>query len=364
MAKRTFLYEIHKALGATFVKEAGWELPERFRDPLAEYRAVRASVGILDRSYRGKLRLSGPDRVRFLNGMVTNDVKKLQAGEGLYAALLNAHGKVLADLDIYALEESFLLDYSPARRETVQEVLTKHIIADDVEVQDVTETYGLLSIQGPQAGRLLQAAFGAPPFPTEEFQHIECSIVGTPVRLIRKTWYTGEEGYELLVPWDQLEKTWVAVWEKGQAFGLQAVGETAFEILRVEMGVPKYGIDMDESTLALEAPLERAISLTKGCYVGQEYVARITYRGHVNRKLAGLQVLEKIVPRRMDRIVMEGKEVGWVTSAVFSPSLNAPIALGYLRREYADPGSQLQVRVDETAVPVEVVSLPFYRRPS
>lgn len=360
--RRTPLYEIHKSLGATFDESDGWEIPERFGEPLEEYRAVRSRVGIFDRSFRGKLLLTGSDRVRFLQGMVTNDVKGLKEGEGCYAAMLTPQGKVLTDLSVYVLPDAFLIDVGAARKEVFKETLEKYIIADDVRVKDVTESYGLLSVQGPEAPKLLAELFGGPMEGLEEFQYVERTIRDLPVRLIRRTWYTQEEGYELLTPWDATAQVWEALWEKGRASGLQPVGITAFEILRVEAGHLRVGVDMDETTLSLEAGLHRAISLTKGCYIGQEYVARITYRGHVNRRLVGMKILGEIVPRCREKVLVGEKEVGWVTSAVFSPHFGCPIALGYVRREHAEPGSQLQIAAEGALIPAEVVPLPFYRR--
>lgn len=359
--RRTPLYEIHQSLGATFGESAGWEVPERFGEPLEEYLAVRSRVGIFDLSFRGKLLLTGADRVRFLQGMVTNDVKGLKEGEGCYAAMLTPQGKVLTDLSVYVLPDAFLIDVEATRTEVLKGTLEKHIIADDVLVQEATKSYGLLSVQGPEAPKLLAELFGRPIPAIEEFQHVERTIRDLPVRLIRRTWYTQEEGYELLTPWDATAQVWEVLWEKGRAYRLQPVGIAASEVLRIEAGLPKAGVDMDETTLALEAGLDRAISLTKGCYIGQEYVARITYRGHVNRRLVGLKILGAIVPCHREKVFAGEKEVGWVTSAVFSPHLGSPIALGYIRREHAESGTWLQVMAAGASTPAEVVPLPFYR---
>lgn len=358
--KRTSLHEIHRVLGASFAEYRDWELPERFGDPLAEYQAAQGRVGISDLSFRGKLLLVGPDRVRFLQGMVTNDVKKLKEGEGCYAALLTPHGKILADLAIYTLPEAFLMDVDAVRREILRDTLSKYLITDDALVQDVTEAYGLLWLQGPKAPALLAETLGEP-LPREEYHHVERSLDGISVRLIRKTWNTGEEGYALAIPWDRVTKLWEVLWNRGQAFGLRPVGMTALEILRVEAGVPHYGIDMDENTLALEALPEKAISYTKGCYIGQESVARITYRGHVNKKLVGLKLEGEVVPRPGEKLFAGDKEIGRITSAVFSPSLSCPIALGYVRREHADPGARFTVVAGDASVEAEVVPLPFYK---
>ncbi|MBI3989783.1 MAG: aminomethyl transferase family protein [candidate division NC10 bacterium] len=361
--KRTPLYEIHQVLGASFAEYGGWELPERFGDPLEEYQAARGQVGIFDLSFRGKLLLVGPDRVRFLQGMVTNDVKHLKEGEGCYAALLTPQGKILADLAIYALPDAFLIDVEAVRREIVRDTLSKYLITDDAEIQDVTEVYGLLRLQGPKAPALLAETLGEP-LPREEYHHGERSLDGVSVRLIRRTWDIGGEGYELVTSWGGTAKSWEALWNRGQAFGLQPVGMAALETLRVEAGIPRYGIDMDENTLALEILPEKAISYTKGCYIGQESVARMTYRGHVNKKLVGLKLEGEVVPRPGEKLFAGGKEIGWITSAVFSPSLRCPIALGYVRREHTDPGMRLTVEVGGVSATAEVVLLLFPQRSS
>ncbi len=359
MVKRTFLHAVHTEHQAEFCESAGWDIPGHFGDPDAEYRAVRQGAGILDLGYHATLFVRGSDRVQFLQGMVSNDVKNLPSGSGCHAALLNLQGKVRTDLWIYPQEEALRIDVHPAGREVLITTLEKHIISEDVRIEDATDRFGLLSLQGPEAPTILMKVFpGA--FPEKEFQETVRESAGAPVRLIRRSGYTGEIGFEILAPTEIVADLWRRFLEGGA----RPVGAEAFDILRVEAGVPLVGRDMDETTLALEAPLESAIHLDKGCYIGQEVVARISFRGHVNRNFVGFRMGEGSVPEVGSRVMAGEKDVGRVTSSAFSPFLGCPIALGYIRRETSEPGTQVTVVGPAGPQKAEIANLPFFRKKS
>jgi len=361
MAKRTPLYEIHKSLGATFQEYGEWELPEKFIGVTEEYQAVRNQVGVIDLSFRGKLQLSGPDRAQFLHGMVTQDIQGLGEGAGAYAAMLTPKGHILADMNVYNLGDGLLLEVEPELKDKVAKILDKYLFVN-ATLTDVTEAYGLLSLQGPKSDVLLNALVDEPVTSVEELKHVRRHLAGVELSVIQ-TRETGEIGFKLLIPQDPLQTIWEALMEQEWA-DLKPVGMAAWDILRVEAGIPRYGRDMDENNLPLEAGIEaRAISYTKGCYVGQEVVARMKYRGQANRLLMGLKFQGgTVVPQKGDKIRKEDQEVGWITSAVFSPGFKSPLAMGYIHRTFTEPGTSVVVESRQGPLAGEVVPLPFYKR--
>jgi glycine cleavage system aminomethyltransferase T len=259
---KTPLTALHTAQGAVLTNDRGVELPERFTDVLQEYQAVRETAGLLDLSFRVQVRMTGEDRVSFLQGMVSNDVKALRPGEGCAAALLTEQGRIVADLRVYALETCFLLDVDARIKEKSIEALSRLIIADDVELEDLGETQTTLALQGPLASQVLATA-GVAVSLENALQHGEATVAGVSILVVRAN-DTGEEGYELLMPTARGELVWQALLQAGMPLGLRPVGLTALNTLRVEAGIPWYGLDMDEGRIILEIGMEHAISFKKG----------------------------------------------------------------------------------------------------
>ena len=293
-----------------------------------DYWTLRRGAGVLDLSGRSRLLITGADRKRFLHGQVTNNVKDLAVGQGCYAAVVNAKGKLESDVYIYCLEDALLLDFEPGLTERITQRFEKYIIADDVQIEDASAKYALMSVQGPQAVH--------PDVPTEVLAF----------KQVGDTYYVNNargtsRGFDVFVSI-----------EKKDTLKLPGnpCSEAALEIVRIESGIPRFGIDMDETNLAPETGIEaRAISYTKGCYIGQEVISRIRTYGQVARALRGLR--SESLLKRGDKLFLDGKEVGYVTSAIFSPALKANIALGYVRREHNGIGTKL--------TGAEIVQLPF-----
>jgi len=357
MARRSHLDDLHRALGATLQDEAGWTLPARYGDPIQEHRAVREGAGLLDLAFRTIIRMTGGDRIRFLNGMLTNDVARLQAGQGCYACLLNPQGKVLADAEVYALADSHRLELDGRCTERVLDHLNKYIIADDVTVQ-VMEDHALLALQGPKASSLLRRVLPGAALPEAEYHAIESTMDGLPCLVIRAS-MTGEEGYKLALAAAGARTLWTTLSDAGAT----PIGMAALDTLRLEAGIPVFGVDFTDGNFPQEAGIEdRAVSFTKGCYIGQEFVIRIAHRGHVNRRITGLSLERQPIPRPGDRILHEDKEAGRITSAALSPTLGKIIALGMLRREVHEPGTLVQVETQDGLINAAVTPLPFYLR--
>lgn len=319
----------------------------------AEYQLLRERCGVIDRSQRGRLALTGTDAAEFLNGQVSNDVVALRAGEGCYAAFLTHKGKMLGDLRVLAVDEhegvaELLLETERVALQALFDMIRRFKVGYSVELHKRTLESSLLCLVGPKAREIAaQAAGGADALPADrEHAHRAAEIGGRRVRLIATA---APAGIDVLCASDDRD----AVLDALTAAGAEPAGEAPVEILRVEHGRPRYGIDLDDSVIPQEAGLnERAVSFTKGCYVGQETVARLHYRGKPNRHLRGL-ALSETLPDRTPLMLGE-REVGTLTSVVASPRLGA-IGLALLRRE-AEPGATLTAGGTASA---KVVELPF-----
>ena len=306
-----------------------------------DYRALTEACGLLDNSARGKLALTGADSASFLQGQVTNDVEGLVAGTGCYAAFLTPKGKMLGDVRILNAGDELLLDTERVALQDLFNMIRRFSIGYRVELHKRTVERGLLSLIGPEATALA----GASTLASEENAHALVTVAGVPARAIRT-----DVGVDLLCKAGDTEVLSAALSEAGAV----VVGEAATECLRVERGRPRYGVDLDDTVIPQEAGLnERAVSFTKGCYVGQETVARLFYRGKPNRQLRGLRLSGEAEPG--SELVFEERVVGRLTSAVASPRLG-PIGLALVRRE-APPGTTVSVGDGLTA---EVTELPFH----
>jgi folate-binding protein YgfZ len=320
------------------------------------YDAARHRAAFLTRDL-GRIVVSGADRASYLQGLLTNDVVALKAGQGCYTAYLTAQGRMIADLYVYELGDVMLLTMARAVKDTVLAKFDQFIFSEDVQLGDVTGTFAQIAIVGPDAARVVAAvipnlavdALKALP----EHGNVRAQFSGSPAIVTRVT-DTGEPGYDVFVDRGQAEALSAAVAAAG-AFPMD-VGTA--EAIRLEAGVPRFLLDMDDETIPLEAGIEpRAISFTKGCYVGQEVIIRVMHRGHgrVARRLVGLTLDGDRVPPPGAAIHAGDREIGHVTSSALSPALKRPIALGYVHRDFVEPGTK--VIVDGAAA--TVTALPF-----
>jgi len=305
-----------------------------------DYRAITEGCGLFDRSERGKLALSGGEAASFLQGQVSNDIEGLTPGTGCYAAFLTPKGKMLGDVRILNAGEELLLDTERVALQPLFNMIRRFSIGYQVELHKRTLECGLLSLIGPHATTLA----GAETLPAEENAHIPLTVGGLEVRAIRT-----DVGVDLLCDAGDIDALRAGLEEAGAV----GVGEAAAECLRIERGRPRYGVDLDDSVIPQEAGLnERAVSFTKGCYVGQETVARLFYRGKPNRQLRGLRL--SAPAETGEELTFEGRAVGRMTSFASSPRFG-PIGLALVRRE-APPGTTVSLGDGLT---VEVIELPF-----
>ncbi len=354
MAKQSLLTDLHQRNGAVFVEQDGWRLPAHFGDPTAEYQCVRSAAGLFDLPHRALLQFTGPDRVSFLQGMLSNDVRVLKMFDGQQATILTQQGKVIADLRVLCAMNSIYLDFWEPLKEKILAHLNRYLVADEVEINDPNDEWKMLSLQGPNARQWLSEVFANAALPTQPNQHAMVQFDGAPICLVRAD-HTGQNGFDLIVQNGQL----LGLANKLTQLGASWVGTLAQNILRVEAGIPRYGVDFSEDNLLLEVGLDNFYSYTKGCYLGQEVVERIRSRGHVNRKLCGL-LLDGNTPANLgDAIIAGDHEVGRITSSIASLALNRPIALGYIHKDFWSPGTGLTVRHGVNSIAATVNQLPF-----
>jgi folate-binding protein YgfZ len=320
------------------------------------YDAARERAGLVDRSGYSYIVVSGKDRAAYLQGLLTNDIAALRPGQGCYAAYLTAQGRMIADLWVYELGDVILLRMLSELKATVLARLDQFIFSEDVQLGDVTDTFMGLGIVGPRSAALLSSVLEVPePTLSDLAEHGNLrAAFGGQSAIVLRTSDLGEPGFDVLVEAIAFESLRGAV-DRGGAVELDAA--TA-ETLRIEAGIPKFHQDMHEETIPLEAGLEsRAISLTKGCYVGQEVIIRVLHRGHgrVARKLVGIVRAGDVALERGAIVQADGRPIGEVTSAAWSPRVQHAIALAYVHRDFVSPGTRVTVDGAEA----EVVALPF-----
>jgi aminomethyltransferase len=338
------------------------EAVESYGDVLLEYASVRErGGGVIDLSDRGRIRVSGAEAVQFLNGLITNDMKTLAENSWMPAAFPNVQGRLIASVRVIRLQDgatdknvcpTFLIDTEAATHEQVLKTIERFTLAGDFHVTDVTNETALLSVQGERAAEILRTALGDA---AQAMGANQAAQIGA-VTVIGASPINGT-GFDLFVAAENAANIWDAL----HAAGARPFGYAALEILRIEAGVPRYGVDMDETNVVTEA-LDDAVSYTKGCYVGQEIIARIKYRGHVAKKLSGLEFEQAVeVEPGATITATDGKEAGRVTSVTYSPHLGRTIALGYLKYDYLNPGTRVRVMAASAEETAQVTELPFVR---
>ena len=308
-----------------------------------DYRAVRYDgAGIIDlSSRRGRILVSGRDAAMFLNGLVTNDVKNLARGSWIPAAFANVQGRLIAAVRIIHRDDGFLIDTEAVTLVKVVELLSRFTLAGDFHVTDLTSEIGTVSLQGKKSAEIVGSQFGEDAVRLVRGRVLQSTFSGQNVTLIRAT-HTAEEGFDLFIDSGALGQLEGALWNAGA----EEIDDETFEVLRIEAGIPRFGIDMDENTIVSETCLDDAISETKGCYVGQEILIRIKHRGHVAKKQTGI-ILKEAIDLEPDAAVLseEGNEIGRVTSATISPNLNQTVAMAYLKFDYLKIRTPIKVEI-------------------
>lgn len=359
MSAQSPIHEVTAAQGAVFEDEAGWQMPAHYGDPVAEYHQAHVQAALFDLSHEGKVEVTGKDAAGFLHNMCTNDVRNLPTGAACEAFLTTGQAKVVAYVlishGVTADGDRCWLDTAPGTAERVVQHLDRYLISEQVELADRTSDFAAFHLAGPDAAAVLERALGQP-VPALAALHHQSVTFGTAAGWICRHDRLGVPGFDIGCPRARA----AAVWQALGAGGARPAGLRAYHILRVEAGTPVYGIDIDDTNLPQEVGrTEQAVSFTKGCYIGQETVARIRTYGHVNRSLVGLKLAGASPAQAGAKLFRAGQEVGHVTSSVFSPGLGSVVALAYVRRGSQEPGTALEAEVAGQRIAAEVMPLPF-----
>ncbi len=356
-AKKTPLYDRHAARGAVFGEIGGFFLPKSYGDPQGEAKAVRESAAVIDISDRGKLMLSGADHIKFLQGMITNDVKEKIPGTGAYAAILTPKGKMTSDMRVFKNEDSVYIDTEPDMSANIEKLLCRFRLSYKAEIADVTEDYCVFHVCGPGCVELIESRLSANVKHMKEYDHRTCGEA-----IVMKVNRTGETGFDVLFENRSADKIWELLIENPPVPRL--CGHEALETLRIEAGIPVYGKDMDISTIPIEAGIWNALDFEKGCYVGQEVIARIKWRGRVNWHLAYFEMQQNGSALPGDTLWIDKKKVGRITSSTYSPSAGKNISIGYIRRGFSGFRGEISVggkdQAEKTPNAVKIAEKPFY----
>ncbi|MDI3256590.1 MAG: glycine cleavage system aminomethyltransferase GcvT [Kyrpidia sp.] len=360
MGKRTPIYPAYRELGAKITEFGGWDMPVQFSGILEEHRAVRRQAGLFDVSHMGEVEVIGSGGAAFIQRLVTGDVGRLVPGGAMYTLMCRPDGGTLDDLLVYRLDaDRYLLVVNAATTAKDLGWLREHGPAG-VQIIDRTDETALLALQGPQATAILEEAGG---FGVElkPFHARKGTVAGVPA-LVSRTGYTGEDGFELYVCAFQALKLWNELLRIGRSRGLKPAGLGARDTLRLEAALPLYGHELNEDITPLEAGLEMFVKWEAGEFIGREALWDQRQKG-LTRKLVGFVMMDRGIPRSGYRVEVDGREIGWVTSGSYGPTVDQNIGLAMVDIAFSTPGQRLDVVVRGRRLAAQVVEKPFYRRP-
>lgn len=356
--KKTNFTEIHRKLGAKLVDFAGFEMPVQYSSIINEHKAVRNKVGVFDVSHMGEIFIKGEKALNFVQHITVNDASVLTDGRVQYSAMCYPDGGIVDDLLVYRINANeFMLVVNASNKDKDYNWMKENNIFG-VEIEDQSDEYNLLAVQGPYSKKTITKVCNKP-LDLEYYHFFYANVAGVDM-LVSRTGYTGELGYELYFKGDETvaEKVWNAVFEAGEEFGIEPAGLGARDSLRLEMGFCLYGNDIDQTTNPLEAGLGWITKLKKEEFIGIDVLKKVKQEG-LKRKLVALVSDEKVFPRHNYELSVSGKVVGYVTSGTVSPILEKPIALGYVDIENAVEGNVINFLVRGKEFPAKIVKLPF-----
>jgi len=369
--KRTSLFQIHKDLGAKMVEFAGWEMPVQYEGVRQEHLTVRSSCGLFDVSHMGEIEVRGPEALSFCQWITSNDTSKLKVNQAQYTLICNEKGGVVDDVILYKFsDENLLFCVNASNSSKVYEWVLAQTANFDVEVIDRSPDYSQVAIQGPGSEAVLSESIGVSLDELKRFYFLTCSWNGNDL-IVARTGYTGENGYEIFLPWEAVPDLWSRLTEIGGGQGLKPAGLGARDTLRLEMGYSLYGHEIGEDTNPLEAGLGRYVKLDSEDFIGMQAIVESTAKGLL-RELVAFTMVERGIPRQGYGIFKDGELLGRVTSGTFSPSLEIPLGMGYLncegRRSSTEgrgdklSSDRIQIEIRNTLREAQVASLPFYKK--
>ena len=357
---RTPLYDRHVAAGARMVDFAGWEMPVQYRGVIEEHRAVRTAAGLFDVSHMGEVRVAGAGADAFVQALTPNDVTKLAPGRAHYSALLTDEGTFVDDLLVYRIAaDEFLIVVNASNADGDFAWIAARPHAG-LAVENVSDRYALLALQGPKAIAILSGLTATKLDEIKYYGFAHGEVAGRKA-ILSRTGYTGEDGFELYLDPADAPGIWDRLMEAGAADGLEPAGLGARDTLRLEAGMALYGHEIDRTTTPWDAGLDWIVKLDKGEFTGRAALVAAKERG-VSRRLVGFEVTGRGIARQGHRLLSDGRDVGFVTSGTFSPTLEKALGMAYVETALAAPGTELAIDVRGKAVPARIVPLPFYKR--
>jgi aminomethyltransferase len=355
--KRTPLYAAHVKAGARMVEFGGWHMPVQYTGIIEEHRRVRASVGLFDVSHMGEFEIEGPDALAALQSLTTNDVAALEVGQVQYALLCYPDGGIVDDLTVYRLDvERFMITVNASNIEKDWAWVTTH--GASARWRNVSAETGLIAVQGPRAEDVVAGLADCNVRGIGYYRFARGKVAGVTT-LVSRTGYTGEDGFELYVPWDDTERVWTAVLEAGKPVDAAPIGLGARDTLRLEMRYALYGNDIDATTNPLEAGLGWVVKPAKGDFLGKAAIERVRADGP-RRRLVGIEMADRSIARHGYAVLASGRRVGEVTSGSYGPSVDRSIAMAYLETELAAVGTAVDVEIRSHARSARVVKTPFH----
>ncbi|MFD0677862.1 MULTISPECIES: glycine cleavage system aminomethyltransferase GcvT [unclassified Paenibacillus] len=360
--KRTPLFPIYKQYGAPRVIDfGGWELPVQFYGIQKEHEAVRQRAGLFDVSHMGEVMVTGRDALTYLQNLTVNDVSKLMDGQAQYSLMCYENGGVVDDLLVYRLsQERFMLVINASNIEKDVEWMQQQLTGD-VTLDNISEQTALLAIQGPAAEKILGKLTSAPLKELKGFSFFSDTVVGGVKALVSRTGYTGEDGFELYINSSDAQALWEQIMEAGEEQGLMAAGLGARDTLRFEAKLPLYGQELSAGISPLEASLGFFVKLDKGDFIGRAALVKQKEDG-VPRKLVGIEMIDRGIPRSHYPVYADGKLIGEVTTGTQSPTLKQNLGLALIDTEYSKLGTEVWVEIREKQLKAVVVKAPFYKR--
>lgn len=361
--KRTPLYDVHCRLNGKIIDFGGWELPVQYQGILEEHKKVRENAGLFDVSHMGEITAKGPDAEKFIQKLITNDLSKISDGQVMYSPMCYQDGGVVDDLLVYKFNaDDYLIVVNASNTEKdfdwIKQQKGENV---DVQIQNVSSEYAQIALQGPKAEKILQKLTNEPLSEIRFFRFkSEVQLCGVEA-LVSRTGYTGEDGFEIYISSINAELLWERIMEAGKEDGLVPVGLGARDTLRFEACLPLYGQEISPDITPLEAGLGHFVKLNKDDFIGKDALVRQKEKG-LERKLAGIEMIDRGIPRSHYEIQVNGSPAGFVTTGSFAPSLNKNMGLALLESQYCIPGSEVDVIIRNKALKAKIVETPLYSK--
>jgi len=355
---KTPLYNKHLESNATLVNFANYKMPMQYTSIFEEAKAVRNLAGIFDTSHMGEIEVTGNNSTEFINYLVTSDISKLKKFQAKYTTMLYENGGIIDDLLVYNLPGKYLIVVNASNQEKDFNWIQQHK-SGKVEIQNKSKKYFQITVQGPNSEKIIRRITKEDPS-NLSFYHAKAEIIANTQVLLSRTGYTGEDGFEVYGKSKDAEEIWDKIMEAGKGEGISPCGLGARDLLRLEMGYCLYGNDITKETTPLEANLSWVVSLDKENFIGKDILIRQKKEG-TSRKLVGILVPGKRIPRHGHKILIKGEKVGMITSGNYSPNIDSSIAMGYINKPFEKEGTKVEIEMRNTQTVGKITKLPFWK---